>query len=125
MNETEKNDQALIEEFKEHFQAFWELPKTNGNETETVMEADRREKIAMYEQERLINWLRTLIAQKNKEAVERVIQQMFDRLPDYIDENFPKGFAKDRGDTTVKIMMYLTAMKLALTEHEVKGEENV
>ncbi|MER0170333.1 MAG: hypothetical protein DU489_06965 [Nitrosomonas sp.] len=66
---------AIIEEkvaeFDKHFKAYWELPKTNCSEVQTVIEASNREKIALYEQQRLTNWLRTTLTEVDQKAEAR------------------------------------------------------
>jgi hypothetical protein len=37
----------------------------------------------------------------------RFIREMFNTLPDYIEEFYPKGEAEDRGEATVKITEFI------------------
>jgi CRISPR/Cas system CMR-associated protein Cmr1 (group 7 of RAMP superfamily) len=75
MNDTEI--EAIVEEFMEFARPFWELPKIiNNSEFQTVMEADRREKVALYEKDKLEKLLRTtlttLTTKHEEEKVELV-----------------------------------------------------
>jgi hypothetical protein len=39
------------------------------------------------------------------------MEMAFDRLPEYIDDEYPKGRSKERGKATVHIVLYLNWLK--------------
>lgn len=76
-----KNIEEKVEELLEYNQAFWELPETNGSEILTMIEADRREKVALYCQEKLERSLRQALLSVRNEALleaEEEVRKAFD-----------------------------------------------
>ncbi len=68
---------------------------------------DNGEDMDNYWQGSLNDFIKQSLTRAKIDAVGEVLREMYDTLPDYIDEKYPKGVAKDRGEATTKIVMFL------------------
>ena len=101
MNTTPHTD---VEEIVKEYRNLFSTGHSEMSKDELVFVPDKESK-------RGEDWLRTTLTsygdQCRREGEEKTLSNMYENLPDYIDENFPKGQAIDRGDATVKICMFL------------------